>query len=163
MRILIIAIPRSGSTNLLYNLSEKNKLKPIFEPYGRFKKSYDTTENNIIVKTIINQYENNIELVKNFDTVILLSRKNLVECAESFSFLMKNRDNGFKVNTSYFYENISKEEFENYYNMILDYHTQLLKLSDVLNIPITYYEDIYNINSEHRLRKRNKDSNKNFI
>jgi hypothetical protein len=86
MSILIIALPRTGSTSLLNKLSKERGLKPLFEPFdntGRFKYN---NEKNVVLKTIICHHPNNIELCKEFDEIILLSRKNLLECAESHAY-----------------------------------------------------------------------------
>lgn len=38
------------------------------------------------------------------------------------------------------------------YNTVNNYHLKLIELSKILKIDVTYYEDIFDINSPHRLR-----------
>lgn len=47
--------------------------------------------------------------------------------------------------------------FDKCYSDIIKWDTTLKMISTKLDIPITYYEDIYDLNSENRLRKGNRD------
>jgi hypothetical protein len=165
MSILIIALPRTGSSELGRRLSTYNKFKYEFEPFNPsvglpplsdFKK--------IVLKTIIfhlpyyikeeNRINWLIELTKNFDEVVLLSRKNLTDCAESWSYLMhKEKQKSFKSNQAYLWEKTPNYN-EEYLN-IIKWNEELKFISTELNIPITYYEDIYNVNDSGKLRKGN--------
>jgi len=49
------------------------------------------------------------------------------------------------------------------YNNIIKWNNVLNTLSNILNIPIIYYEDIYNLNDKGRLRKGNRDNDKKLI
>ena len=163
MSIIIIALPRTGSSELGRNLSHKHKLKYEFEPYNP---SIDTPSiidfKRIVLKTIIfhlphyvneeNRISWLIELTKNFDEVILLSRKNLIECAESWSYLMW-KEKSFKSNQSYLWEKTPNYDKE--YRNIMRWNDELNQISNQLNIPVTYYEDIYDLNSVDKLRKGN--------
>jgi hypothetical protein len=167
MSILIIALPRTGSTELGRRLSINNKFKYEFEPFNPIVGLPPLTNfKNIVLKTIIFQLphyikeENRInwliELKKEFDEVILLSRKNLTDCAESWSYLnYKKQQNGFESNQSYFWEKTLNYEIalEN----IIKWNKELMFVSNELNIPITYYEDLYDINDKNRLRKGNRE------
>lgn len=96
-----------------------------------------------------------------FDEVILLSRRNLKECAESWAYLMHNNHTiGYDSTTHYIWE--TPPNIESHYNDILKWDTELKQLSDYFTIPITYYEDIFDINSNDRYRK-NITKNKNLI
>ena len=54
MRILIISLPRTGSTSLLKTISKSKKLKEVFEPFdGTNRFTYNDTMDNIVVKTIV--------------------------------------------------------------------------------------------------------------
>jgi Mg2+ and Co2+ transporter CorA len=167
MKILIISLPRTGSSNLLFKLAEENKLKPIYEPFhdgtNQFKNwIYRPEENNVIIKTIINHHHNNLQLVKDFNKIILLSRRDLKSCTESWIYFIKNVNSSFTSHQSYYYENIYDKEFDYYYKIIKEYHYEIENLSKILNVPITYYEDIFDIKSSERLRKYNrKDIKKN--
>jgi hypothetical protein len=165
MSILIIALPRTGSSELSNRLSIKNKIENVFEPFNpsvglppliNFK--------NIVLKTIIfhlpyyikeeTRINWLIELTKEFDEVILLSRKNLTDCAESWSYLMyKEKQKSFKSNQPYLWEKTPNYN-EEYLN-IIKWNDELKFISNELNIPITYYEDIYDINDIAKLRKGN--------
>jgi hypothetical protein len=50
------------------------------------------------------------------------------------------------------------------YQFIQKCNSELVYISEKLNIPITYYEDIYNENDSNKLRKGNRfDYSKNII
>ena len=173
MSILIISLPRTGSTELGKRLSFTNKLKYEFEPFNPITGLPPLTSlKNIVLKTIIFQLpyyikeENRInwliELKKEFDEVILLSRKNLTDCAESWSYLnYKKKQNEFKSNQPYLWERTPNYETE--LENILKWNDELKFISNEINIPITYYEDLYDVNDNNRLRKGNKDNNKKLI
>ena len=173
MSILIIALPRTGSSELGRQLSINNKFKYEFEPFNPIAGLPPLTNlKNIVLKTIIFQLpyyikeENRInwliELTKEFDEVILLSRKNLTDCAESWSYLnYKKKQNGFKSNQPYLWERTPN--YETALENILKWNDELKFISNEINIPITYYEDLYDVNDNNRLRKGNKDNNKKLI
>ena len=61
MKVLLITLPRTGSTSLLKKISEEQKVNPISEPFndvnGNLEKYKDynwKNANNICVKTHIN-------------------------------------------------------------------------------------------------------------
>lgn len=167
MSILIIALPRTGSSELVRRLSTKHKLKKVFEPFNPSAGLPPIDDfKNIALKTIIFHlpyYVNEkdrinwlIELTSKFDEVLLLTRRNLIDCAESWSYLMwKEKEKSFKSNQSYLWEKTPNydEELKN----ILKWDEELKVISNTLNIPITYYEDIYDSNDDGKLRKGNKD------
>lgn len=181
MRILIISLPRTGSTSMLKNLSEEYNLKSIFEPFNSaFRKPYSHNMKNVVVKTIIGQVPNDenidnyidwiIDFSKHFDKVILLSRKDLVACTESLSYLMSSimdvniREKvRYTSNTEYFYEKPSDDVYEKYEKYINDANITINHISEILKIPIVYYEDIYDLNSPDRLRKDIKFKKRNLI
>jgi hypothetical protein len=164
MRILIISLPRTGSTSLIRNICKSKKLKEVFEPFdGSNRCPYDDTMNNIVVKTIVSfqkplgvldYNEWILEFSKKFDEVILLSRKNLIECAESHAYAVFNRNKGFKSDAPYIWE--ETPNFDKCYSDIISWDSTLKMISTKLDIPITYYEDIYDLNSKNRLRKGNR-------
>ena len=167
MKILIISLPRTGSNFLMKQYSEKYNLKMIGEPYNLINK-YENWENedNIIVKTIINQIPEGIsnaihyyaDFHKKFDETILLSRKNKIECAESLAFLNYNEKNGFKYNQEY--EWYPTPNFNESLKFIEECSNQLIELSNLLNKDIIFYEDLFELNSKNRLRKGNLKPNK---
>jgi hypothetical protein len=166
MRILIISLPRTGSTSLLHSIANSKNLRPLFEPFdGTNRVTYKDNMDNIVLKTIVDvqkpeNCDNYIDWVikfsKLFDEIILLSRKDLKACAESHAYSVYNRKNGFTSNDPYLWEPTPIDELCN--NNIIKWNEILNTLSNELDIPITYYEDLYNPNDESRLRKgdRNK-------
>jgi hypothetical protein len=127
---------------------------------------YNLNENNIVVKTMIYHippFSNNIingyiEFSKTFNKIILLSRKNLKECAESWAYLQQHNHKGFDSTKQYVWE--TPDNLDKHYEDILNWNNLLLKISKVLNINISYYEDIFDVNSIDRYRKNLNKSNK---
>jgi len=170
MKILIVSIVRCGSTSLSHNIANEYSLKPLIEPFGHIKENreknrYESSMDDVVVKTIVGQipnfYTNNInlellnkwedwiiEFSKEFDKVILLSRRDLNAASESFSvasFYNKSWSKPYK------YEKLPNLEQS---KKIIDQLSVFLnKTSENLQIPITYYEDIFDENSTERLRR----------
>ena len=164
MSVLIISLPRAGSTSLLYKIATEKMLIPIFEPFDGTNRVKYNNQSNIVVKTIVPHYKDNLKLSEEFDEIILLSRRNLLECIESHAYQTYfSKVKNYNSNNQYYYEDVPKDVFEMCYNDILKWNTELIELSDALNIPITYYEDIYDVYSKDRLRLGNKDNLKKTI
>jgi hypothetical protein len=174
MNILIISLPRTGSTELGKDISNKHKLKYECEPFnGGDRLLHSKDLQNIVLKTILFHLPNYIkesnrinwlvELSQNFNEVILLSRRNLVSCAESWAYLMYNEgQKSFKADSEYLWE--KTPNYDDEFNFIKKCNSELEFISQKLNIPITYYEDIYNENDSKKLRKGNRiDYFKNII
>ena len=159
MRILIISLPRTGSTSLMYRYGEEYKLPCLFEPFSSVGYKFGILPKNIVIKTLIhhcpkefdNPIDAYIELIKDFDKVILLSRRDLKECSESWAYLRHNSGTNFNSIKHYVWK--TPPNMEKYEANINLWHSQLTQLSDILNIPITYYEDIFDKNSDERYRK----------
>ncbi len=164
MRILIIAVPRSGSTSLLNNIAKERNLIPFFEPFDGTDRIKFNNEDNVIVKTIVPHHKDNLSLCDQFDEVILLSRKNVLECVESHAYhtYFSKRKN-YDSNSPYLYEEMPLDIFNLCYSDILKWNRELKQISIIKNIPITYYEDIFDHNSEDRLRKGDKIKNTNKL
>jgi hypothetical protein len=97
-------------------------------------------------------------LSKEFDEVILLTRKNVIECTESHAYQTYfSKKKNYNSNTPYVYEEVPSEIYELCYNDIIKWNEELNELSTKLNVSITYYEDIFDSNNEGRLRKGNRD------
>lgn len=156
MRILIISLPRTGSTSLLKRYVEKYKLDRFDEPFSSLGNREYNLEDGSAVKTIISHksVEFYSEYSTHFNEVILLSRKDLKACAESMAFLSYNIDKGYKHNRDYTWEYTPNLESTKVY--IQECSKDLEKLSENINIPITYYEDIFDIGSPDKQRKHNK-------
>lgn len=160
MKILIIALPRTGSTSLLDRYAKEYNLKVIFEPYnGNDIWTYSSDLENIVMKTLIHQipdgYSDSIsayvELSKEFDKVILLSRKDLDECAESWAYLRHFNNKNFNSAMQYVWKNVP--DLEKHKNNIINWNQELIKIGEILNIGVTYYEDIFDVESNERYRK----------
>lgn len=153
MRILIIALPRTGSTSLLYKIAKEQNLNPIFEPFDGSNRFLYKNQNNIVLKTIICQHPNNLELAKKFDKIILLTRKNIEANIESHSYSMYfSKNKKYNSNNHYVYERPPENVIKLCSLNILNWNEEIKKLSTILNIPITYYEDLFDENSLERLR-----------
>ena len=164
MSILIIALPRTGSTSLLYKLAKENGFTPLFEPFDNSGRVQYSGEKNVVLKTIICHHSNNFELSKEFNKVILLSRKNLLECAESHAYQTYfSKTKNYNSNNQYYYEEVPSNIFELCYNDIIKWNMDLNELASKLNIPITYYEDIYDITHSDKLRKGTKSNIKKLL
>ncbi len=165
MRILIISLPRTGSTSLLYKISKEKKLKPFFEPFDGTNRVIYNNQNDCVVKTIICHHPNNLELIKNFDEVILLNRRNLSKLIESHSYQTYfSKVEGYNSNNPYVYKTPPDEIYNLCMSDVLNWNEELTRISEITNIPITYYEDIFDENSVNRLRTEvTTDINKKII
>jgi hypothetical protein len=152
MKILIIALPRTGSTSLLKKISKDRNLKPFFEPFDGTGRVIYNNENNSVVKTIISHHSNNLELINRFDEVILLNRRNLKELIESHSYQTHFSKTGYNSNNPYVYKQPPQEIINLCTSDILNWNEEINYLSDVTKIPIIYYEDIFDNTSKDRLR-----------
>ncbi len=173
MRILVISLPRTGSTTFSKDLAKKNNLSFVFEPFAprasRFNKlknfETDHTKNNTVVKTLVNdEYDVEwfIELSKDFDEVYLLTRKNLKGCIESWAYLSYKRNEmpDFDFETEYYWE--KTPNYEESENQILRWDNKLRLIATKMNLDVLYYEEIFGYNN-NKLRKGDKKSNKRLI
>jgi len=145
-------------------LSLDRNLETYMEPFSMDKihPSYDywDDKNNVVVKTLIGQPQLKdlvsfyLEFSKKFDEVILLSRYDLVAVSESFSYLTWNLENGISLSDEYIWE--ETPNLNETHILITKLNGDLNKLSKLLETPITYYEDIYDVNSKDRLRKNKR-------
>ena len=160
MKILIVALPRTGSTSLLYQIAKEKKLTLFFEPFSLKENYYfNSTMDNIVVKTIVEQHSNNLDLAKDFDEVILLSRKDYRKHVESLSYLYYNIPNGYNSNKPYDYSVPPLEVIQKAEKRINEMNAELGTLSEQLNIPIQYYEDLFDPNGPDRLRIKSVEKN----
>jgi hypothetical protein len=100
MRILIYALPRTGSNNLTHYIANSLHYKEIIEPYhpdrfwDRDLTDFDIWErDNVVVKMMLGQGEEKFEDVPaKFDKTVILYRENIIEQAESFVHATKSID-----------------------------------------------------------------------
>ena len=154
MRIILLTIPRSGSVSLLKGFSECLSYTRIGEPFNLQlrNKTPNLDKNNIVVKTFIDQVPSNVdsninfyaEFIKNFDKVILISRKDLKSAAESYAYNLKHSSvRGWENRYYYNNEGLDVEHWLNWYNIL---HSDLETLSKIINKDIDWYEDIFSGN-----------------
>lgn len=157
MKILLIAPPRTGSTNLLNSLSEVLDLSKIsirhnFE-YPRDEKLIDhiASKKNKIVRIIPSVNIDLFELIKKFDSTILLSRKDDEDHYKSFvnlfykEFIQRDLTsvmNGYTYDElpTYYKENL---KYSSNWMQILKDKEFLLEISKKIKSDIVYYEDLY--------------------
>ena len=89
MGLIIVSGPRTGSTNLMLSLASSYSLPYIFEPDIITDFDYSKYKNKIVKYVLLGEldsdyYKRLIDIIKQFDTVILLDRKNKEEQSESF-------------------------------------------------------------------------------
>lgn len=170
MRILVIALPRTGSTSFSKKLALDNGLSFVFEPFApnaellNIFKNFDTdyTKDDVVVKTLVNnEYSTEwlIQLSKTFDKTYLLSRKDLKQCVDSWAYLNYNRGE-IDFETEYYWE--KTPNYDDCEKQIYDWNLKLIKLSENLQLPIIYYEDIFDI-TKNRLRKGDKEFSKKIL
>mgnify|MGYP001163663092 FL=1 len=140
---LIIAAPRSGSTNLMRSIAKANNLSKLFEPYGP-KINKELKVDGYCTKVIsrrktIEFWE---EISKKFDKVVLLARKDIERSAESITklYCAPVHDPDMKWT--------ELEDWEKVYlprgiEIINEAVFIIEELSNRLNIPIDYYEQVY--------------------
>lgn len=161
MKILIISPPRCGSTSLLNNICLLNKYERIFEPYINeisnrvYENEYPLLlPQNCVVKMISYQvpkkYGNPsdffnfiVSIYKEYDKIILLNRKNIEEHFESFVNLRIRLDKKLNVYVPWFKEDIEEKIIQYNIEDFKPYRNIIDEISNELNIPIVYYEDLY--------------------
>lgn len=155
MRILIIGTPRSGTTTLMNAIAYGLKYRPLNEPFNprvEFNE-YNSKMTNIVLKTLSHHttFEKLDELVKEFDIIILLSRKDRnaaweSECNGSFRKKELNNRDGYYNGFEFWHEpyvhnpNSADLTLKNEVNLKMD---NLLNYSYHSKLPITWYEDLY--------------------
>lgn len=179
MKTLIINLPRTGSTSLHTRLVSEQKAIGIFNPFDGTKRTKILWDKNIVVKSglpyppemdLNQRIQFYIDLIPKFDSVILLSRKDTNDHLLSYMhFLLHNTDDAFnsnlkgdksKFNSQAKYSldesKFTEELREQAQTDIRLWNKALSMLSKKFDIPITYFEDIFDINSKDRYRQVNK-------
>lgn len=171
MKLLILGLPRTGTSNLLYKISEQGFAK-ISEPYNiplhknkyQWPLRWDSYKTDIVVKHLVFSNSNIQQLplpkytkdkefsitlfAKEFDKIILLDRRDYKTHLESYINLHYKMKNNVSSHIKYKYEDISSEYIDNFLknNEQLDLiggKELLRELSIILNTPITWYEELY--------------------
>ena len=156
MKIILIYTARSGSTSILKYFS---KLKPEFEcfnepwfpwmitnVYNGERIEYDELikKNNIFVKTTpVNCPVSFETLIKDFDKVLFLLRKNKKEQVESNILLQKESSFLDTSKRKYKTFNITEHEMEIVSEKYDNLNTLIETASSQHSLPLFYYEDLY--------------------
>lgn len=154
MKILIISTARSGSTTLTTMFGDILDCTTYYEPFD-FSSPFALTQilpttlpTNCVVKTMSDQKPKNVidildfytEYVKRYNKVILLSRKDKQLVYESMLHRLTYFSNG-NWHTPYVYQELP--ENKEVRDKVETQHNLIESLSNILNIPITWYEDLY--------------------
>ena len=153
---LIIGVPRSGTTSLMKSISSANNLPYVYEPL-RFETDI-TDIKDVVIKTQLHQINSltnsgnvtnehlkkcilfYVEFSKQFDNVILINRRDTKSQSESLSA----HHNGINEKLKYVYsEQVYDGKAKLLYNNIELLNKYLIKLSEMIKIPIDTYEDVY--------------------
>lgn len=169
MRILIIAGPRTGSSELASRLSRYLSLNLYQEPFNPRNGVVEyNLEDNAIVKCIVQQLPgvNNKpnhyvstkkeivdfwkEYSKNFDKTILLNRKIIKDQVESWHYYLaaaiREQQEGNRVvyaNKEYTYSRQDLSDYNLDKRYVLWTNQLIKRISHQTKIPISYYEDLY--------------------
>ena len=165
MKILIEAIPRSGSTVLMKALAKIYNCRAITEPWLKATYHETLSQNileerkvkNVVIKSMASQvpsdgkYEDRLDIhtrfAKQFDIVICLGRKNKKEQVESFVHAIKNNTGPKEWHGKYtFNDNISEEDYIEYGNQYDSHMSDLKLLAKNLDKEIIWYEDLFSGN-----------------
>ena len=151
--IIIVAQPRTGSTNLMRSIGSFYNKKTVFEPdLINNNPKCDCTKD--VVKffpywpahfdnTMEYDYDVILKEIKKYNTIILLSRKNKEEQIESFYSVKHLLNAEYDIKWGNEIIDKTSKEFKFYKEYIKKFDTILQKISEDLNIDINYYEDVY--------------------
>jgi hypothetical protein len=150
MRILIIAVGRSGGYQLNQWLALELNCKMIHEPVNN---KLNIDGDNIVVKCLINEIKNNMDIdFTNWDKIIGLTRKNTIECAISYAAAAERNEwrNGYEVTNEWILNNI--ETINKNQQGIVD-ETDYINTIKQIGLMVTY-EEIYDTKTDiDRIKK----------
>jgi len=158
MKILIEAIPRSGSTVLMkalskiFNCTNVGLDRPNSYSSNYFRKQ--TKIKDIVVKCMASQTpfdcknEDRLDIhtryAREFDIVICLARKNKKEQVESLGQAFKNNVKASEWHGKYIFDNnLSNEDYSEYEHRYENSMYDLKLLADNIGSEIIWYEDLY--------------------
>ena len=178
MRILIIALGRSGGYQLNEWLALELGYKMIHEPIYNNK---SIEGNDIVVKYNISEIENRMDIdLTNWDKIIGLTREDVRECAISQTKAVQTNEwrSGYEVSSEWINQNETDiKHFEYWKNKSIDYlntikeiqlrvtyegiyntKEDIQRIKDYIGITSTKYEHL--LDNTNRLRNRNKTKRK---
>lgn len=164
MKILVVCVPRSGTTSFLNSLKSVTRFPLIALP-----DSYTYTKNsslignalkleNLIMRVVPSQHVGMplVEFSKLFDVTILMSRRNDKEHMESYinahyrKFVLNKviSNSSFNNDTEYDFSTIPSEYIKQFnessvWEQVIRNKEEVLLLSRLLEKSIMYYEDLY--------------------
>ena len=140
MKILIVATPRSGSTQLANAIGKILNLRVFREPFTSFYigESYEYTSPHV-VKVLVDEYIDNKLDPALYDKTFFLSRKDIKKASESFDYQLKyNLNKPLKWHEKYFLPE----------NQLVDKYTftklhTMTESIQILSDEVVWYEDLY--------------------
>jgi len=155
MKILILYIPRSGTNSITnYFLKQNPNYEYFNQPFTHYKEpgikkiSYEECikYENVLVKSDIDNFSllkiNKQTIIKDFDKVLLISRKNKRDQAIS-SIVAGNNENFLdKTKRKYYLDGISEEKIKQQEDAFIYWENVLFQLKDSL-FRFFYYEDLF--------------------
>ncbi len=145
MRILIYALPRTGSNNLTHYIANSLHYKEIIEPYNENRfwdkdiTEFDIWErDNVVVKMMVGDGEDKYKDVSTkFDKTVLLYREDIKEQIESYLHATKSVD----WHAPYIYDPTKVKQTE-YLETLDKFSSRLEKLKTYNYFTVTY-ENLY--------------------
>lgn len=150
MKVLIIATPRSGSTNLTNSIKLVYGIKGFYEPFNPnyIGKPYDYDCGDHVIKTLIAHYSIDELKFDKYTHIICLTRKNILEAAQSYDYHMEYRNEiGEQWHHSYYLPKSDKKT-RSYEYFKYDFD-RVSSISD----KTVYYEDLYLGSKEQSLKE----------
>jgi hypothetical protein len=150
--ILILAVPRSGSSNLLHSIAAAYNFEQVFEPKPwHLHKNKWKIKDNQVAKVISFPYKIKFpnfykEIINSYDKTILLSRYGVKEQIESLAVLKHNTIDSRNVNRKWSEDElkeVSSNEMRDVENLVMNNRKTIEEISKEFNLPINYYEDVY--------------------
>ena len=144
MKVLIVASPRSGSTNLTQAISEILKLKKVYEPFNpNTNKDPFLFPDNSITKIIA--YDKPIEFyldyISNFDRVIYLTRDNIEKAYESYIHAYVQHSNKSWHKKYIYNESLERDELR--YNFVDTCSNIVKEVAKLNKKSYLIYEELY--------------------
>jgi hypothetical protein len=150
MRILIIAVGRSGGYQLNQWLALELNYKMVHEPINN---KLNTNDDNIVVKCLLNEIKTEEKFdLKNWDKIIGLIRTDIKECAISHAAAEERSEwrNGYEVTNEWILNNI--ETINKNQQRIVD-ETDYINTIKEIGLMVTY-EEIYDTKTDiDRIKK----------
>ena len=151
--IIIVAQPRTGSTNLMKSIGSFYNKKTIFEPdLINNNPKCDSTKDVVkffpywpahFDKTMEYDYDKILKKIKKYNTIILLSRLNKEEQVDSFYAVKELLNADYKTAWGNEFIDKKSDTYQFYKNYIFQFDIILDRISKDLGLNINYYENVY--------------------